>query len=334
MLSKYRANVAVAPRSLLRGGPTVRYSWIAPFALIPILSLACSTPAPTPDIPATVAAQIEIQLASAEPTETPKPTYTPIPTPTVEIPTATLLPQPTPTQAAIIIQIVAPTSTPTPEPTPTEVSPTATPTVEPTATPTPQPTSTEVPATESPIPTPTATPLPTATPTPMPTATPAQTNTPVPTVTPDIQWRQYSNRELAFEITYPSNWYAYEDDISGVTFYSPEGETASVTVFALETSQDSPATWLSGWIEYIRENNNPDLLEVLLLSDNKSFGNGQWAYTVYRYSDSSTDCIEEQDNTMVAFPTGYDYSVTFKACEEDLVKYEDIFNKMWLDFDP
>ncbi len=303
-------------------------------AIILVLTLACNEPAPTPDIPATVTAQVESQLA-ALPTATPEPTPTPIPTPTVEIPTA--IPEPTPTQPAIIIQVVAPTESPTatPEPTPTEVPPTATP--EPTLTPTPEPTAT-------PLPTPTATPLPTPTPTAAPTATAIPTPTPRPTSTPtpkpDIQWELYRNSELSFEIPYPSDWWLSDFDVNEdgqadiITFFSPEGETGSVAVYALKTSQESPATWLSGWVEYLRENNNPDVLEVLFLSGNENFGNGQWAYTVYTYSDASSDCIEEHDNTMVAFPTGWDYSISFRACEDDFETYKEIFDKMWQGFYP
>ena len=74
------------------------------------LLIACSTPAPTPDISATVTAQA-VETPTTAPTQTPLPTHTPEPT-------ATPTPEPRPT----------PTLTPTPAPTPTPtLTPTATP---------------------------------------------------------------------------------------------------------------------------------------------------------------------------------------------------------------
>ena len=85
------------------------------FSLLVFL-IACSTPAPPPDIPASIAARV-----SAGPENTP--TATPVPTPPL-IPSATL----TPTATAM--------PTPSPTPTPTSV-PILTLTTEPTAVPTP-----------------------------------------------------------------------------------------------------------------------------------------------------------------------------------------------------
>ena len=114
---------------------------IVAFWLAVLAALGCSqeTPAaptatlvPTPDVPATVAAQVAATVAALQ-TESPSATATPTPAPTATV-----------------------TRTPTPGPTPT-----ATPV--PTATPTPTP---------APMPTPTPGPLPTSNPTPVPTPTP------------------------------------------------------------------------------------------------------------------------------------------------------------------
>ena len=144
-------------------------------------TLACSQPAPTPDIPAPTA----IPIPTAAPTDTPVPTPTPSPMPMIV------------SQAVTASTLAPPTATPTPEPSSTP-APTATPeptqTLVPTATPEPT-------ATPTATPEPTATATPTLTPTPTlpstPTATPRPTSTSAPTSTP-LPPLRYSRTHLLF----------------------------------------------------------------------------------------------------------------------------------------
>ena len=69
-------------------------------------------------------------------------------------------------------------------------------------------------------------------------------------------------------------------------------------------------------------------------SDNKSYGDGQWAYAIYRTDFISDDCIAERDSTVMLFDQGHDYLLTFSACEEIVEDFEDIFFQMWDDFTP
>ena len=64
-------------------------------------SLACSTPRPTPDIPATVVALVEMELQTVAPTSTSLPTAIPNPASTATpVPTPTQVPTPTPVPTA------------------------------------------------------------------------------------------------------------------------------------------------------------------------------------------------------------------------------------------
>ena len=100
------------------------YLVVAVVFLVGIIAVACQSPPvqPTPDIPATVAAQVQREIAS-QATAMPAPTWTPLPPIVIQAtPSPTKTPPPTPT--------LEPTATPTPLPTPTPES---------TATPTPPP---------------------------------------------------------------------------------------------------------------------------------------------------------------------------------------------------
>ena len=111
--------------------------------LLPLLliAIACSgapTPAPTPDIPAMVAARIqELATPTPYPTYTPEPTGTPYPTYTPE-PTGTPYPTYTPVPTATPYPTLGPLPTHTPAPTYTPV-PIATPYPTYTPQPTPEP---------------------------------------------------------------------------------------------------------------------------------------------------------------------------------------------------
>ena len=167
------------------------------FAAVLLWAAACSqpappTPAPTPDIEATVQAAVAKALPTEPPSPTPdvqatvqagvRATIEAIPTPT---PTATLTPTrtPTPTATPTNTPTNTPTRTPTRTPTPSATAtPTATPTPTPTQTPTATPTTTATPtptATDTPTPTATRTATPTHTPTPTPTETATPTPTPL-----------------------------------------------------------------------------------------------------------------------------------------------------------
>ena len=85
-------SVAPAPAHSRHLLPTLKAVLLT--LLVSSATLACSTPAPTPDIPATVAAEVKVVLealatATPIPTPTPVPSATPIPTPT-QSPTPTL----------------------------------------------------------------------------------------------------------------------------------------------------------------------------------------------------------------------------------------------------
>ena len=128
----YRLAVSVAGSRTSRaskGVPVMSLKILGLIALIHVIALvstACqSPPPPTPDIPATVAAQVRVEMAS-QVMPTPAPTW------------ATLPP--------VVVQATSPPSTPTPRPTLTpaltltrsqQTSPPSTPTPRPTLTPTP-----------------------------------------------------------------------------------------------------------------------------------------------------------------------------------------------------
>ena len=155
-------------------------------AIAVVLSACTDSPAPTPELPVTLAAT---QTPGPTPVPTSESTLTPTATPTATpspVPTATPTPSPVPTAAPTATPTATPSPVPTATPTPSPV-PTAAPTATPTATPSPVPTAapTATPtATPSPVPTAAPTATPTATPSPVPTAAPTATPTATPTNTP------------------------------------------------------------------------------------------------------------------------------------------------------
>ena len=167
--------------------------------LIPILLIAAacegpaSTPAPTPDIEATVQAAVREALPTPAPTPTPNiqatveamvkaalPTLTSTPTPDAEATIAAAV-------HATVEALATPTSTKTPTPT---VTLTPSPTVLPPLTPTP-------------LPSPTMTPKPTAT----RSATPTRVSLPTPQLAPLVTYTEPGGE---WSIQHPEDWVASE----------------------------------------------------------------------------------------------------------------------------